>query len=211
MSGLRRIVVGASGSPGSIRALRYAEDLARVSQALLIPVLAWTPPGGDLAERRGASTELRRVWDEAARQRLRAALDAAWAGLPDGLSVRTVVTRGEPGPVLVDIACSEDDLLVVGAGRRILWSRLRRGCVTRYCLRHSQCPVLAVPPAVLSRGTGLRGWAFRHRVSACRKSHARIPDAWEARNCRQVGDARRGAGVNPAAARIRRMVPAPTR
>jgi hypothetical protein len=39
-------------------------------------------------------------------------------------------------------------------------------------------------------------------VSACRKSHARIPDAWEARNCRQVGDARRGEGVSPAAARI---------
>ena len=28
---------------------------------------------------------------------------------------------------------------------------------------------------------------------------------------RQVGDARRGAGVSPAAARIRRMVPAPKR
>ena len=39
-------------------------------------------------------------------------------------------------------------------------------------------------------------------MSTCRKSHARIPDAWEARNCRQVGDARRGAGVSPVAARI---------
>ena len=48
-------------------------------------------------------------------------------------------------------------------------------------------------------------------VAHCRKSHARIPDAWEARNCRQVGGARRGAGVSPAAARIRRIVPAPMR
>ena len=32
-----------------------------------------------------------------------------------------------------------------------------------------------------------------------------------ARNCRQVGDARRGAGPSPAAARIRRIVPSPTR
>jgi len=30
-----------------------------------------------------------------------------------------------------------------------------------------------------------------------------MPDAWLARNCRQVGDARRGAGPSPAAARIR--------
>ena len=44
-----------------------------------------------------------------------------------------------------------------------------------------------------------------------RKSHDKIPAAWEARNCRQVGDVRRGAGVNPAEARIRRIVLAPMR
>src|SRR6266571_2409754 len=42
-------------------------------------------------------------------------------------------------------------------------------------------------------------------VLTCRKSHARIPDACAARNCRQAGDARRGAGRSPAAARIRRI------
>jgi hypothetical protein len=30
---------------------------------------------------------------------------------------------------------------------------------------------------------------FRNTVSTCKKSHARIPDAGEARNCRQAGDA----------------------
>jgi hypothetical protein len=48
-------------------------------------------------------------------------------------------------------------------------------------------------------------------VSACKKSHARMPDAGAARNCRHVGDERRGAGPSPAAARIRRIVPSPTR
>jgi hypothetical protein len=52
---------------------------------------------------------------------------------------------------------------------------------------------------------------LRNEVSAGRKSHARIPDAWAARNCRQAGEVRCGAGVSPAAARIRRMVPAPIR
>jgi hypothetical protein len=47
---------------------------------------------------------------------------------------------------------------------------------------------------------------LRNTVSTCRKSHARTPAAWEARNCRRVGDARRGAGVSPATARIRRIV-----
>src|SRR5215510_9139631 len=35
-------------------------------------------------------------------------------------------------------------------------------------------------------------------VSTCRKSRPRIPDAWAARNCRQGGGARRGAGPSPA-------------
>ena len=52
---------------------------------------------------------------------------------------------------------------------------------------------------------------LRNTVSTCKKSHDRIPDAWEARNCRQLGDVRRGAGVSPAAARIRRIVPSPIR
>src|SRR5207245_7123539 len=49
VSGIRRVIVGASGSPGSLRALRRAEDLARHSVATLTPVLAWIPPGGELA------------------------------------------------------------------------------------------------------------------------------------------------------------------
>jgi len=162
MSGPRRIIIGANGSPASIRALRYAEDLAHFSGATLVPVIAWTPPGGEMAERRAPSAELRRVWAEAAKRRLRDALDAAWGGLPDGLDVRAIIARGEPGPALVEEAGAED-LLVVGAGRRSLRSRLVGGRVARYCLRHAVCPVLAVPPAALGRPAGLRGWAFRHR------------------------------------------------
>jgi nucleotide-binding universal stress UspA family protein len=52
MSGIGRVIVGASGSPGSLQALRYAEELARAHDATLIPALAWVPPGGDLADRR---------------------------------------------------------------------------------------------------------------------------------------------------------------
>jgi hypothetical protein len=40
-------------------------------------------------------------------------------------------------------------------------------------------------------------------VSTCRKSHAKMPDACAIRNCRHVGDARRGAGPSPPAARKR--------
>jgi hypothetical protein len=60
MSGLRRVIVGASGSPGNLRALRYAKHLARATGATLIPAHAWIPPGGDVADRRCPSFYLRR-------------------------------------------------------------------------------------------------------------------------------------------------------
>ena len=165
MCGARRVIVGASGSPGSLRALRYAEDLARLNDALLIPVLAWTPPGGDLAERRSPSAYLRRVWQQAAGQRLSRALEAAWGTAPPGVALHPMVVRGEPGPALVDVASCGDDLVVVGAGRRGWPGRWLSARVSRYCLRHARCPVLVVPPATLGAGPGrgLRGWGFRHR------------------------------------------------
>ncbi len=46
MTCIRRVIVGASGSPASLQALRFAEELARAYDAPLIPVLAWIPPGG---------------------------------------------------------------------------------------------------------------------------------------------------------------------
>jgi nucleotide-binding universal stress UspA family protein len=166
VSGVRRVIVGASGSPGSLRALRHAEDLARHSVATLIPVLAWTPPGGDLAARRQPCPTLDRVWQEAAWQRLWSALEAAWGEIPVDMALQPVVQHGQPGEVLVQVACHPDDLLVVGAGRRGAVARMWRARVGRYCLAHAQCPVIAVPPTVLARqaGRGLHGWPLRRRA-----------------------------------------------
>jgi nucleotide-binding universal stress UspA family protein len=166
VTGARRVIVGASGSPGSLRALRHAEDLARRGSATLIPVLVWTPPGGEVAARRQPCPTLIRIWHEAAWQRLWAALEAAWGEIPADLSVQPVVQRGQPGQVLVDVAYQPDDLLVVGAGQRGMLARLWSARVSRYCLSHAQCPVLAVPPATLAQqaGHGLHGWPFRRRA-----------------------------------------------
>lgn len=164
MSGPRRIIVGASGSPGSLCALRYAGYLARVTDATVIPVLAWTPPGGEIADLRSPCPYLRRVWADDARQRLRDALAAAWGQQPPaGLDVRPAVQRGEAGPVLIWIAGEPGDLLVIGAGRRGTLTRLVSGQVSRYCLAHARCPVLAIPPPDLTRHR-LPGRAFWHRA-----------------------------------------------
>jgi len=164
VSRVRRVFAGVSGSPGSLQALRYAAGLARVHDSPLIPVLAWTPPGGDLADRGGPSIYLRQVWKDAAWQRLWSALELAFGGVPADVHVEPIVVRGEPGNVLVGIANFEDDLIVVGAGRRGALGRIAACRVSRYCLAHATCPVVAVPPSALAQmGRGLRGWAFRRR------------------------------------------------
>ena len=164
MSGVRRIIVGVSGSPGSLQALRHAADLARVHQAPLVAVLAWLPPGGDLADRSHPSTYLRSLWRDAAWQRLRRATDLAFGGVPEDVAFEPAVARGDPGPVLVGLALAPDDLLVIGAGRRGALTHALSCRVSRYCVARAQCPVVAVPPPTLAQVShGLRGWAFRHR------------------------------------------------
>lgn len=160
-----RVIVGVSGSAGSVRALRYAADLAMDADAPLTAVLAWEPPGGDLAEQRAPSHELRKIWSGAAAQRLMDTVHTAWGGIPPGLVVELQVARGPAGRVLVHTADQPDDLIVIGAGRRGALARLWRGKVSRYCLAHARCAILAVPPAdqMFQAGHGLRGWSFRHR------------------------------------------------
>jgi nucleotide-binding universal stress UspA family protein len=151
-----------SGSPGGLQALRYAAGLARAHDAALVPVLSWLPPGGDLADRRHPSIVLRQAWRDAAWQRLWSAIELAFGGVPAELALESRVVRGAPGPVLTDIASRSGDVLVIGAGRRGA-ARLLAGQISRYCVAHASCPVLAVPPPALARiGHGPRGWAFRH-------------------------------------------------
>ena len=159
------IFAGVSGSPGSVHALRYAADLARRHDAILVPLLAWVPPGGDLADRKSPDYELRQLWKDDAWQRLREAIGTAFGGFPHGVRTWPLVLRGPAGPVLVKAASATSDLLVIGAGHRATLLRPASGRVSRYCLHHAHCQVLAVPPPALARqaSRGLRGWAWRHR------------------------------------------------
>jgi nucleotide-binding universal stress UspA family protein len=162
---VRRIIVGVHGSLGSLQALRWAADEAQERQVPLVPVIAWVPPGGDLAERSHPSPYLRQVWQEAACKRLTDAFDEGLGGLPDGLQVQARAERGDAGPVLVDLAERPGDLLVIGTGRRNPVGRALHRSVGRYCLAHARCPVLAVPPSALmdEMRRGLLPWPLRAR------------------------------------------------
>jgi nucleotide-binding universal stress UspA family protein len=162
---VRRIVVGVHGSLGSLQALRWAAGEARERRVPLAAVIAWIPPGGDLGERSHPSPYLRKLWRDAALERLTAAFDEGLGGVPDDLRVQVLVGRGETGPVLVDVASQPGDLLVIGPGRRGPIGRVLHRSVARYCLAHAHCPVLVVPPSALMEEMrrGLLPWPLRGR------------------------------------------------
>ncbi|MDH6115053.1 nucleotide-binding universal stress UspA family protein [Kitasatospora sp. MAP12-15] len=144
-----RIIVGVSGAQSSPAVLRRAAEEAARRDAVLVPVIAWTPVGGEPAYRAHPCPPLAKVWEQAALDRLEAAFEQAFGGYPQGVRVEPMVIRGDAGAALVEIADRPSDLLVVGAGRRGRLPRLLRGSVSRYCLAHAACDVVAVPPADL--------------------------------------------------------------
>jgi nucleotide-binding universal stress UspA family protein len=163
-------VVGVDTTLSGLHALRLAVAEARARGVALHAVRTWGPappdhPAHDLAGRaaiglvRQPSTGAAPAGSVVGRQSPAAAaaaiIDEAFAatmgGEPADIPVRTVLVPDAPGPVLVEYACRDDDLLVIGTGRQGIRRRLRSGRVVRYCLRHASCPVLVVPPPPLAR------------------------------------------------------------
>ena len=169
MPAVRRIIVGVHGTLGSLQALRFAAAEARQRDVPLIPVIAWTPPGGDLAERRHPSPYLRKIWRNAAWDRLWSAFDAGLGEVPEDITMQAAAVRGDAEPVLIDVATGQEDLLIIGTSRRSSIGRLLHHDVGRYCLAHAQCPVLAVPPSALMNELG-HGLRARHPWR-----HIRVP------------------------------------
>jgi nucleotide-binding universal stress UspA family protein len=150
-AGSRRVIAGVSGSLRSLGALRAGAAEARSAGAALLAVLAWAPAGGEIAYMRAPCPLLLRLWEQEARERLRDAFDHAFGGMPGDVTVHPMVVRAPPGPALVELAGQSDDLLVLGYGGRSRLGYAVHGSVTRYCMAHARCPVLAVPPPELIR------------------------------------------------------------
>lgn len=161
-----RVVAATSGSPCSLVALRYAEELAQAHDAVLVPVLAWQPPGSTRTGVLQPPGDLYREWRDIACQRMRESLLAVWGEEPAGLRVRPQVNEGPAGRVLVSVACLPGDVLVVGAGRRGPVHSMTGRWVSRYCAARASCPVILVPPPALIREAGLHrlAWLLTRRT-----------------------------------------------
>jgi nucleotide-binding universal stress UspA family protein len=166
VDGRPRVIVGVSGSVRSVPALRQAAAEARTRDAVLVAVHTWIPPGGDLADHHWPDAGLRQIWKDTAWQRLRGAFDAAFGGMPPDVDAEPLVVRGEAHVVLVHLSARENNLLVIGAGRRGVFRRLWRARIPRYCVARATCPVLVVPPTALAQEMDhpMRAWLVVHRA-----------------------------------------------
>lgn len=146
-----RVVVGVTGSPSSQAALRQAVEEARYSHRALVPVLAWEPPGGEIAYRMAPEPYLTDLWERRARERVDAAFAAALGGPPPDLPVDTTVVRGPAVWALLELAGEPNDLLVLGAGSPRPLARVFRGHVRRRAIAHARSPVLLVRQPFIPR------------------------------------------------------------
>ena len=145
-----RVVLGVSGSPENLHALRHAVQLARHYDATLIAVNAQSTQA-----LRARITHARRgspVWQHSASLVIRTAFENGLGGLPTDVECVMLAAPGQPGPSLVYVADRANDVLVLGTARR-RGPRLAQRTIAAYCIDHATCSVLAVPPPPLAATT----------------------------------------------------------
>lgn len=174
-----RVYVGVDGSLASLRALREAASQAWRRHAELRVVHVRPPAQPDpvpvvnlfgvvLTSRR--DPELDQWADAAARDLIAGCVQDAFGGTPAGLDVHYVVLVGDPETALARLGRRDDDLLVVGTNGGRRWHHPSRPSVSRYCVKHSRCPVLVTPCPELARTLRLR---------ALPRGHALPRDPWK--------------------------------
>ncbi len=145
-----RVVVGVTGSASSAAALRRAVYEARRTGAVLVPVLAWEPPGGERVYRMAPEPRLALMWAQRAVQRLEAAIEDS-GGIPDDVPTELIVARAPAAYALNALADRSTDLLVLGAGPRNRAARFLHGHVRRCAAATAAAPVLLVAPPTTPR------------------------------------------------------------
>jgi nucleotide-binding universal stress UspA family protein len=136
------VVVGVDGSAGSVTALRFAIEEARLRGTTLHVVGAWELPA--MAYAGGAGVGVADLSSEL-QTRAGKAVDEALSGLDVGdVPLEQHVLEGHAASVLLDAGAGAD-LLVVGSRGLGGFARLLLGSVGHEVAHHAPCPAVIVP------------------------------------------------------------------
>jgi nucleotide-binding universal stress UspA family protein len=147
-----KVVVGVDASPGSLGALEWALEEARLRRASLCVVHAWMLPLIEALPEPWAvgspslgpsDDEVHSHVEAAARDVLSASVNQARSAAPE-LEVVAELVEGRTAGALLD-AARDADLLVVGSRGRGGFAGLLLGSVSAQCVHHAPCPVVVVP------------------------------------------------------------------
>jgi nucleotide-binding universal stress UspA family protein len=148
MAPIGRILCPTDFSDVSAHAVAHASAIAGWSGASIAALHVAAPGLVVPAEFQGVALPDRSAADEAARQRLRAAVaDAFREATGAGVEVDVFIDSGSPVPRILEHAARlPADLIVMGTHGTGGFAHLLLGSVTEKVLRRAACPVLTVPP-----------------------------------------------------------------
>ncbi len=137
------VVVGVDGSDGSIGALKFALEEARIRGAGIKVVNAWHIPPGIYGSGWSPTPVDLDEYRKLAEKALLASVEES--GIADsGVEVTTILREGHAADVLCEEATSAD-LLVVGSRGLGGFRGLLLGSVSQQVVQHAPCPVVVVP------------------------------------------------------------------
>lgn len=153
------IVVGVDGSEGSVVALRWALDEARLRGSSVRVIYAYRSPQFPLTETQlgvaggmgvpvivdEGGEELRRTVETQARGVIDDSVRRAGGDAVDGLQIERVAREGPAAQTLIE-AGRGAELLVVGSRGHGGFVGLLLGSVSQQCAQHPPCPVVILPP-----------------------------------------------------------------
>jgi nucleotide-binding universal stress UspA family protein len=143
---LPTVVVGVDGSAGSNEALHWAIAEARLRNAPLRAVHAWTyqPLIPSLVgyPYRAESVDLTVDDRRQAAEQMLGRATSELSSVHD-IAIERFIGEGSAAQVLID-AVGEDDLLVVGSRGHGGFTSLLLGSVSQQCAHHAPCPVVIV-------------------------------------------------------------------
>ena len=155
---MSEIVVGFDASPTSHRVLAWAAQQARITAIPLRAVHAIAQDPTILA-----SIAIRSIPGpvesvEQLQHLYRYAVSTVWETTQPQADWRLEFYTADPGPTLVAQSIGAD-MLVIGTRERVASGHVQAGSVSRYCLSHATCPVVAVSPTSVSIPKAKSNWS----------------------------------------------------